>query len=78
MANSILTTPVIDQVIEFLNDQSVRLQDEMGVEVISQWIEKLPKLVLAERERCAKVAETYPCDHSDCMHDIAAAIRSGK
>lgn len=45
-SEGILTTPVIDQVIEFLNEESVRRQDEPGVEVINQWIEELPKLLV--------------------------------
>lgn len=62
-ADSLATTVL--QVIEFLNEQSIRLQDEPGVEVLSQWIEELPKLVLAERERSAS-------------QEIAVTIRSGK
>lgn len=45
VSGGILTTPVIYQVIEFLNEESVRRQDEPGVEVINQWIEELPKLL---------------------------------
>lgn len=82
MTKGILTTPVVDQIVEFLNEQTVRLQDQPGVEVISQWIEELPKLVPAELERCASIAEDAPGNGSrsafEVARDIAAAIRSGQ
>lgn len=78
-----LTTPMIDQVLEFLNDQYVRLQDEPGVELICQWIEELPKIVIAERERCAKVADSwarsnYSEECSVMAESIASEIRDGQ
>lgn len=47
------------------------LDDELN-ENDRKWWARLEKAVLAERERCAKIAEA----HSRCMgRDIAAAIR---
>lgn len=58
---------------------SLLAYSQWQTEAAMNYAAELAKALMAERERCAKIAEDYPgtC-HWGCGEDIAERIRSGE
>lgn len=63
---------------DFSRMESILGVDPHGPESLVDGAERVVKQLLAERERCAKLAETFSTRSDTLGREIVAAIRSGK